>query len=72
VAPQLQALLLVGEAHAVVAVGHPVLADGAVQQVDVAGAVRGRPGAVLGQVTGPRRAPAQGARLLQLTERGQA
>lgn len=64
VAPELQALLFVGEAHAVVAVGHSGLAGRAVQQVDVGGTVRRSPGAVLWQVTCPRRAPAHGTCLL--------
>lgn len=70
VAPQLQALLLVGETHAVVAVGQSVLTGGAVQQVDVGRTVRRRPGAVLWQVTGPCWTPAHGTCLFQLAESG--
>lgn len=70
VAPQLQALLLVGETHAVVAVGQSVLTGGAVQQVDVGRTVRRRPGAVLWQVTSPCWTPAHGTCLFQLAESG--
>lgn len=70
VAPELQALLLVGEAHAVVAVGQPVLAGGAVQQVHVGRAVWRGPGAVLWQVACSRWSPAHGTCLLQLAEAG--
>lgn len=70
VAPQLQALLLVGEAHAIVAVGHSILTGGTVQQVDVGRTVWGGPGAVLWQVTRPRWPPAHGTRLLQLAQTG--
>lgn len=69
VAPELQTLLLVGQAHAVVAVGQAVLTGGAIQQVHVGGTVRRCPGAVLGQVTGPRWAPAHGPGLFQLPQR---
>lgn len=68
VAPELQALLFVREAHAVVAVGQSVLARGAVQQVDVGGTVRRCPGAVLRQIAGPFWPSAHGPGLLQLVE----
>ena len=68
-APELQALLFVRQAHAVVAVGAAVLAGGAVQQVDIGGAVGRGAGAVFGKVACPRRASAHGARLLQLRGR---
>lgn len=51
VAPELQALLFMGEAHAVVAVGLSVLAGGAIQQVDVGRTVGRGPSTVLWQVT---------------------
>lgn len=70
VAPELQALLFVGEAHAVVAVGQSILTGGAVQQVDVGRTVRRGPSAVLWQVTRPRWAPAHGTCLLQLAQTG--
>lgn len=70
VAPELQALLLVGEAHAVIAVGQSILAGGAVQQVDVGRTVRRGPRAVLWQVTRPRWPSAHGTCLLQLAETG--
>ena len=66
VAPKLQALLFMGEAHAVVAVGQTVLTGGAVEQVDVGGTVRRGPSAVLWQVTCPCWPPAHGTCLLQL------
>lgn len=65
VAPQLHALLLMGEAHAVVAVGDAVLAGRAVQQVDVGGTVRRRACAVFWQVTCSSWSTAHCARLLQ-------
>lgn len=64
IAPELQALLFMGEAHAVVAVCHSVLTGGTVQQVDIGGTVRRGPGAVLWQVTSPCWPPAHGTSLL--------
>lgn len=51
--PQLDTLLLVRHAHAVVAVGLPVRTSRAVQQVHIGGAVRRSPGAVLWEVARP-------------------
>lgn len=51
IAPQLQALLLVSEAHAVIAVGVTVLAWGSIQEVNVGGAVGWSTRAVLWEVT---------------------
>lgn len=59
--PQLLALLLVGEAHAVVAVGLATLAGGAVHLVEVGGAMGRLARAELWEVTLPRLLPAQGA-----------
>ncbi len=69
VAPELQALLFVGEAHPIVAVGQSVLTGGAVQQVDIGRTVRRGPGTVLWQVTCSRWPPAHGTCLLQLAVR---
>lgn len=71
VAPELEALLFMGEAHAVVAVGQSILTGGAIQQVDVGRTVRRGPGAVLWQVTRPRWPTAHGSCLLQLAGTGE-
>lgn len=68
IAPQLQALLFVCEAHAIVAVSQSIMARGAIQQVDVGGTVRRCPGAVLRQITGPFWPSAHGTSLLQLVQ----
>lgn len=68
IAPELQALLFVREAHAIVAVGQSILARGAIQQVDVGRTVRRCPGAVLWQIAGPFWPSAHGTSLLQLVE----
>ena len=65
--PQLLALLLVGEAHAVVAVGLATLAGGAVHLVEVGGAMGGLARAELREVTLPRLLTAQYARGQQLS-----
>lgn len=59
--PQLLALLLVGEAHAVVAVGLATLAGGAVHLVEVGRTMGGLACAELREVALPRLLPAQGA-----------
>lgn len=66
-APQLLALLLVGEAHAIVAVGLAVLARGAVHLVEVGGALGGLARAELWEVALPCLFTAQCARGQQLT-----
>lgn len=66
--PQLLALLLVGEAHAVVAVGVAALTGGAVHLVEIGGAVRRLARAELGEVALPRLLTAQGARGQKLSQ----
>lgn len=66
VAPQLQALLLVSEAHAVIAVGVAILAWRSIQEVNVRGAVRWSTCAVLGEVTWASCTTAHCTCLLQL------
>lgn len=68
--PQLLALLLVGEAHAVVAVGLAALTGGAVHLVEVGGTMGRLARAELWEVTLPRLLPAQGARGQQLCRGG--
>lgn len=68
VAPQLQALLLVSEAHAVVAVSVAVLTRGSVQEVHVRGAVGRSARAVLWEVTWASCTTAQRTCLFQLRE----
>ena len=66
-APQLLALLLVGEAHAVVAVGLAILARGAVHLVEVGGALGGLSRAELREVALPCLFTAHRARGQQLS-----
>lgn len=65
--PQLLALLLVGKAHAIVAVGLATLAGGAVHLVEVGGAMGRLARAELREVTLPRLLTAQCARGQQLS-----
>lgn len=64
--PQLLALFLVSEAHAVVAVGLATLAGGAIHLIIVGGAVGRLAGAELGEVTLPNLLPTLGSRSHQL------
>lgn len=66
-APQLLALLLVGEAHAIVAVSLAVLTRGAVHLVEVGGALGGLARAELREVALPGLFTAQRARGQQLS-----
>lgn len=68
IAPQLQTLLFMGEAHAIVTVGQSILAGGAIQQVDVCRTVRRGTSAVFGKVTSPRWPSTHSTCLLQLAE----
>lgn len=65
--PQLLALFLVSEAHAVVAVGLATLAGGAIHLVKVGGAVGRLAGTELGKVTLSHLLAARGSRSHQLT-----
>lgn len=64
--PQLLALFLVSEAHAVVAVGLATLAGGAIHLVKVGGAVGRLAGTELGKVTLSHLLAARGSRSHQL------
>lgn len=65
--PELLALLLVSETHAIVAVGLATLAGGTIHLVEVGGAVRRLARAELGEVTLPHLLTTQGSRSHQLT-----
>lgn len=65
--PQLLALLLISEAHAIVAVGLATLAGGAIHLVIVGGAVGGLARAELGEITLPHLLTTLGSRSHQLT-----
>lgn len=67
--PQLLALLLVGEAHAVVAVGLATFTGGAIHLVEVGGAVGRLARAELWEVTLPGLLTTQGARSQELSQR---
>lgn len=64
--PQLLALLLISEAHAIVAVGLATLAGGAIHLVIVGGAVRRLARAELGEVALPHLLTTLGSRSHQL------
>lgn len=65
--PQLLALLLVSEAHAIVAVGLTALAGGAIHLVEVGGAVGRLARAELGEVALPHLLTTQGSGSNQLS-----